>query len=432
MIAQAPTTTPKIVRPLPLPIRCVREVVAVVFWLAVFVKAFVFDFDGYVVEQFAPEYQPLLNYRFFAILALFVVVTAICGKRWFVSGFLYLALYPLVVGGLHVPRLAIRRWPLIIAFLPAIHAFVTRFRANLIFFGLAVLSIFAVCVFDNPFVLVGAMLTEATYLARHFYLDIKRAFSPSGVFTDLAEIVRKLRTSAQSPFKDTAAELAKLDPSSPEYKSKYQGNLILAYAALSFLDVLAQRFRDVARSRLLDAYLIYTIIVTVITTVVVFAVEFFALYKLDTTNFDPQGTYGLLDFIGFSFTTLMTGSISKIQASSGVAQVIAYCEYASFLFIAVVGAFLFFTTSRERQREDMDQVAREIESSVSSARQKVNEELSLTDEQLEDTLLVGSLDFVNTMRKLRRLDPRTAPAVPPPHSTAAISQPASIVADSTH
>ena len=183
---------------------------------------------------------------------------------------------------------------------------------------------------------------------------------------------------------------------------------------LSFLDVLAQRFREVARSRLLDAYLVYTIVVTVITTIIVFGVEFFGLYKLDPANFEPAAAYGLLDFLGFSFTTLMTGSISKIQAVSGAAQLIAYAEYASFLFIAIVGVFLFFTTSRERRREDMDQVAREIENSVSSVRLKVNEELSLTDDQLEDALLVVSLDFVNAMRKLRRLDARTIPPAQQP------------------
>src|SRR5580704_13769040 len=62
--AAAPTRSAKVL----------REAIAVIFWVYVILKLFVYDIDVYLAERFAPEKAWLLDYKFFILLCCAAII----------------------------------------------------------------------------------------------------------------------------------------------------------------------------------------------------------------------------------------------------------------------------------------------------------------------------------------------------------------------
>jgi hypothetical protein len=89
--------------------------VATAWWLYVFLRLFVGDFDRWVVAQVAPSLAWILDYRFFGVLlatSLFLILV----KRKYVWFPLYVLFFPLIVLFWKLPRFLYRRrsWILVL------------------------------------------------------------------------------------------------------------------------------------------------------------------------------------------------------------------------------------------------------------------------------------------------------------------------------
>lgn len=167
-----------------------RETLAIILWLLIFVKIFVIDIDILFLEKFAPSYRWILHYRFFGLLAivsLVFIVLGIKGSRNFLG---YIAAYPLVVLFYKIPKLIFRNWALTIAFIPAIYELLRSFRFTFILITLASISCVTIALSFNPTFLIIAMGLLGLFLIVHLYKSLRRAYRTSA-FAGLAEMVKK-------------------------------------------------------------------------------------------------------------------------------------------------------------------------------------------------------------------------------------------------
>lgn len=342
---------------LPLPMRWLREGLAILLWVAVVSHLFVFDIGSSI--RWNSPFAEIFRYRLLIVLGMAAAFWLVLGNRRFVVFFGYIVGYPFVIVMWIIPRTLFRNWAVVIAFSPAIYSIISTFKISFVLFCGALISAFLVCLTNTPALITSSMGFLAIYLMVHYLRRFRVAFSPSTVFTDVSEVVRKIwdsfRTSPMAARPDEG-----LDRESDEYKQKFGMNLLIVYVVATVLHFLGERLKEVVKSRKLDLYFLGSLIYTFVVTAIVFALEYFGVERLVPGSFSGVSNATFVDFLGFSFSTLMTSYISPIKAVSGLAQVISYFQLFGSLLIIVLLVFVILTSIRDRYRQDLDHVVDEL------------------------------------------------------------------------
>ena len=141
-------------------------------------------------------------------------------------------------------------------------------------------------------------------------------------------------------------------------------------------------------------------------TVFGFSFIYWGLDKIDSSHFAGDTPVGFWAFTGFSLSTLLPSSIGHVEASSGIAQVVAHVESICSLLLIGIGFSFLFNSQRKQIRADLDQVLDEIGESAKALESHLGDTYQLKCEDLEDLLIEKSLVIVNLMRKMRGMEER--------------------------
>lgn len=380
----------------------IREGLAALLWTFLFVKLFAYDIDVFLLERFAPNLRPLLAFKFFAIIASVAFLWLVLGNQRFRSFVAYVLFYPLVILLWKIPKSLFRNWAVTIAFSPALYSLITTFRSRFIIGTFAILSALAITVSQNAALLITAMVVLGIYLCAHYAQRFRIAFQPSNVFTDIAQLVRKL----WQHFREIAVEkelraVAELDPNSDEYKEKHRQNLSNMFIQILMLRFLAGRLREVAASRKMDLYFIVALVYTFLLTAVIFAFQYSALEKVAPGSFQLPGSPSFWTFLAFSFGTLLPSDFSRVFPHSPTAAVMAYLELASGFVMVIIFVSVLFAILRERYREDIDKVIEELNRSADTLDALIHREYRLSLEEAEAALVEANPDLVKTITLFR-------------------------------
>jgi hypothetical protein len=143
--------------------RILREVIAPIAWLYGVVKLTIFDIDMFALHALTPQWQWILDFKFFGLLAVAVFLLIFLGPKEFLTLLAYVLGYPLVVLFWKVPKLLLRRWPLAIAFSPAVFAGITRLRTNFLLYAvLAFSALFILCSSSSTTTPLGSLCNTVT------------------------------------------------------------------------------------------------------------------------------------------------------------------------------------------------------------------------------------------------------------------------------
>jgi len=383
--------------PLPRPVKWVREVFAVALWALVMTHLLVVDLKILMTAQ-VPLVDVVLRYRLLVVLGCIAILWLTLGNRRFILFVGFIIAYPIVVVLWKFPKLVFRNWAVAIAFLPAIHSIFTNFRTSFTFFTIALIAIFLVCLADQNGLIVLGMLLTGAYLLIHYFRRFRLAFLPSTIFTHVSSTVQetweKIR---ESPW----AGPQKGDRRSEEFQQKLGQNLLIMYMTTAGLYFLTARLKEVIDSRKLDLYLVGSLVYTFALTIVVFGVEYYGLERLHPGSFTGVSSPGLVDFIGLSFSTIMTASISPLKAISGLAQLASYLQLLGSLLIIILLVFIVLTSIRERYRRDLDGVVEELGSAAERAAALIEGNYELTIASAEELLLKQNKSFARWLLRLR-------------------------------
>jgi hypothetical protein len=393
-----------------------RELFAITLWVAAIAKFFVYDFDIYLANRFAPNHAWLLQYKFFGVVAFIAVFALLATQRWFRSLFLHVVFYPFIVL-VYLVILCCWHWPVVIAFAPGIHSFVRLFQTHLVWISVAILAGFAISVFTTPWLIVASMILLSAFLMRHYWYDFRRAFVPSGAFTDLAKIAQSFYSYQKESLARGCEALSTIDQSSEEFNKNKQKLLLNTFISNSLLIYVTEKFQSVAKSRLIELYLIFTVLFSLFVTLTVFGFLYLGLSKVDAGAFSPS-SLGIWEAIGFSVNTMTTASVSHVSAQSALAQVACYAEILFGLLLVVITFAMLVGVVRERYREDLQKMIDELDATDRLLSETIRNEFEMTYDDLEEYLIESSLDTINGLRWLRGLKELPKPETPPPTGAA--------------
>ncbi|EKZ9226914.1 hypothetical protein ACWOKN_004127 [Vibrio vulnificus] len=364
--------------------KTLREFLAISLWFSIFAEVFVTDIGDALVASY-PQTQFLFDYFLLILLSVMAISWLALGNKRFLQTFGYIVSYPFVVIIWKLPKLFFTNWAVAIAFLPAIHQFVSAFKANFVIGVLVIIAATLVCQApsDSPVVLAG-MAIVGFHLFTHFYKKFRSAYSSETIFTVLRGNTSKVIDEFENYLeKDKPVG----DPESDEYKKKLGNSLLQTYILTTFLHLSILRIKEVINSRKMDLYFLSSLIWTFMLSAFSFGVVYFGLYRVDASNFTNVSDAGFWGFIGFSFTTLMTSSISTIVPATGVAQFLTYVQLFVSLLLIVLLVFIILTSIREKYKKDLDDLLIELEDAQDKSRKYVEANFELTADALESVLI---------------------------------------------
>lgn len=382
---------------LPKPVRWLREVLAFSAWALAITHLLVADLSTLITGS-APILESILHYRLLVGLGCIAAFWILLGNRIFILFFGYILAYPFVLLLWTIPKFAFRNWAVAIAFSPAIHSILTTFRASFVLFTTALIASFAVCLANESAVVALGMFLTGGYLIVHYIRRFRVAFSPSTVFADVGGAVRKAWDAIRE---STWAARPEGDPQSERYQQQFGQSLLQMYMTTVGLHFLAARLKEVIESRKLDLYFIGSLVYTFALTTVIFGVEYFGLERLYPGSFTGVDSPGLMTFIGYSFSTIMTSDISPLKPSSDLAQLLSYFQLFGSLLIIVLLVFVVLTSIRERYRQDLGVVVEELGAAADRATVLIEENYELTIASAEAWLLEHNAQLARWLLRLR-------------------------------
>ena len=385
--------------------RVLRETLGPLVWIYVILVVFVFNLDVKMLAMVSPGLSWLVGYKFFAILAITVLLLLLLGPKQFLILASFVAFYPIVVIFWKVPKHSYRQWPVILIFMPVIGAAVQRLRSTFLLYSLATFAMLFILTSTNQYVIIVAMLCLGPFLAVHLFRSVRKAYS-SSLFTRLLDATKRVREAIDSgaiaPWSENQPD-AKSTPPTVTMKSgtnPYE----LAYTSHSLARIVAERVGDTAKRRYHDLYLVASWFYTVFLTAFVFGFEHFGLSKIAPDSYTEAVGKGFWSFFGFSVSILTTSNLSKISPVSPVADVLSYSEVACSLIILVILVFLLLTGAREVLKDNVDEFQSELSRIVGAIEGKIMSKWELTIPELELRILIKNPSHVNQLRKIQGLE----------------------------
>lgn len=385
------------------PLRYLREIIAIILWTFIVVKVIVFDIDVYVFERYLPSLRWLLNYRFFGLLL--IVAAALIGTRWkpFRRFLIYIICYPLIILLWRLPKLFFRNWALTIAFAPAIYDLLRSFRSRFAILTAAALAAICIILSSSSYSLLPSMVVLGAYLVMHLFRSLRKAYK-SSLFEGLGGLVKKLRVSLESEQQGLWKK-EKYEPDTKDYEQQ-----CLAFYLLNWgLEIFGEKLIKVAKSRKPDLYLMFSWFVTVLLTSLIYALQYWALYKIDMSSFRPDYTFSFWSFLGYSFGKLTPSSLSAVTPMNVAATILSYSELFCALIIFVILVFSVLTAAREKYREDIADFVSELGYLGKYLQNQFYHLYAIAVADVEIILLTSNTELINKLRQVRGLPPLSLP-----------------------
>ena len=128
---QQPNKENKILRPF---LNFVRETLAILLWIYVITKLFIFDIDIFLIEKIFPSYIWLINYKFFVLIGILAAVWLVTKNKRILLWSLFIFFYPVILVFWRIPFLLFKKrsWNLIFALIDSIISFFKSFKISFI------------------------------------------------------------------------------------------------------------------------------------------------------------------------------------------------------------------------------------------------------------------------------------------------------------
>lgn len=340
--------------------RVLKEVSAILLWVFLFVKFFVFDIDVYLVSAVGDEWMFLLKYKFFVILALGLLLWHCLGTRGFLSWLFFVLVSPFLFILWRIPQVLLRSksWVVVVGYFSAIISFFKSLKANLVLFGIISLSTVLILTQKNEQVLVACMLALGASLVWHYIKRFIDSFKPPELFGANAGTLKKIGEGLQMQYINNRllTEKKKNDMSEEEYK-KYVGKLeqVVLFDRLWYF--LASKLRDFRKSRTLMIFCFGKLIYTLVITIIFFAILNYAVYKINPGSFvTPSTSVGFIHFIYYSFNAIFTSNLIDFYPVGSLARLMNCMEIFFGFMIVVIIFFIITTVHKEKHTEELDRM----------------------------------------------------------------------------
>ena len=111
-----------------------RESLAILFWIYIITKLFIFDLDIFLVENYLPSFKWIIDYKFFILIGILSTIWIVTKNKHILLWFLYIFFYPLVFFVWKIPFLLFKKqsWNLVFAFIDSVISFFKSLKISFI------------------------------------------------------------------------------------------------------------------------------------------------------------------------------------------------------------------------------------------------------------------------------------------------------------
>lgn len=341
-----------------------REVVAILFWFYVFLKLFVFDIDIFLVQEFAPNYAWLLDFKFFIFVGAIATIWLVTKSRHIILWTLYIFFYPAIVILWKFPYFVFRQksWIFAFAVINAVISFFKSLKYNFITVAFFLVALSIIFGFSSPKLLWPSITVLIIILSMIYVHRFFLVFKPSSIFQVHIKIFSGIRKNATSSFvlEEEIKNLPVADLSEKQLE-KWTTNLQTSVLFNRVCLFAAKKLRDYQNSGLNIVSYVLTILLLVVLTIFSFAAVNFGLYKINSNMFDVAGVPNFFTFFYYSFNNLLFNSIQEITPITAISQSASMLESFFALFLVAIFISLLISVRSQRHSEELNEVIAGIE-----------------------------------------------------------------------
>lgn len=399
--------------------RCARNAFLGLAWLLLITKLFFFDFDRYIIQHWWHDGDWILRHPLISFLAVISIIWIFLGSGRLTALLIDFAILPAKFL-LWKPALLLgRNWPIVIAFVPAIHELLVGFKWTFATYVFAALAGIVVLSSTHPVPVAISGWYLILFLMMHFVTAMRRCYR-ANAFEGLSRAARKVSEYVENGFIDDPPKPVSKAPEKEEQKAAQHAiainpeatklnNLRAFYAGSQFIDYVSDELESVAKSRKPELFLLFLVVYTFMLTTGVFALIYLAISDLDKNAFSVNKETPLVAFLGLSLRRMTVSGVSTIQAVSSWA---IWAEHTQSIFqitLLTLGIFMLLTTRRQRYLENVHEFIQELRSIKASIDRRLIAAFSLTIVIVEQQLLESDASFINWIRRKRGLPELSVP-----------------------
>lgn len=340
----------------------VLDILFSIIWLYLLLKIFVFDPDRKLLEIISPELIWLLNYRWIFFVLGCALFWKLLGSKNFTNLVLLFAFYPFLWLCIRFSRFLLKRWSHLLFFSPIIFSFINHFRSTLVLFFGSILSTVLIFKDVSDQLIILSMCFLGLSLGIYLFRSLRQAFT-SNLFEDFSDFVKtaldKVESGEVSFFESENSAENQEKEIKPRRKKEASAQLFL-YLSYQLSDLVSCRMNQLVRSRALDIYLTFSILINFLVTVLVFQVMYIGLYNLDQSNFNLQSDFSYLLFFILSIESFFSLDFSLMIPSSIAATVLSRVELLVAILIGVILISTWRTVFKDSYKKDVEELSENL------------------------------------------------------------------------
>ncbi|HEY3295649.1 MAG TPA: hypothetical protein VGL38_09425 [bacterium] len=344
--------------------RVARDLIAMMFWLYVPIKLFVFDIDTFLADRFAPSWLWVLHYKFLLLIGTAALLCVLTKSRHILGWTFYTLFFPLVVIFWKVPAFVYREksWTLAIALVNMTISLFRSFKFKFVVSCLFVIAFVLILSSDNGIILWPATAAILILLLTTMVHRFVHILKPVNEFGAHVEAFTYLRQHFVSQFKpEDGIQTEAIDTCDKKKVEKWTSNLQMLVLLNRLCLLTAKRLREYHNSGIHIASHVTSAMVLIVMASLAFAAINLGLYKCEHQQFQMTSSGSLYSFFYYSFNGLLFRSIPEITPVGMLSQIVSMVESFLALFLVAIFASFFFAMKVQRSAEDLDRAISRIE-----------------------------------------------------------------------
>lgn len=367
-----------------------REILALLFWIYLITKLFVFDLDIYLLKNFLPEYAFILDYKYFAFLPAISFYWVWVGNSQFFRNIGYISFYPFINILWKIPKSLFQRrsWFLIFTYFNFAFSFLKSLKINLFILSIFSLSALLVLQSSNNYLIIFGATVLGFLLLYHLYQKLYFAFNPSTAF---AVDARSLQNSLDN---DSSIEYFlsdnNKDDNEGQERNKHEDNdsdslekLVLYGGIIKFI---ASRLKNFQKTKVYILFFVLGLVFTLLFSSVVITFANYSLYKIDPASFNLYESPSFLLFFYYSFNTIFANQIYEIIPAATSTRILYMGGIFIGILVLAILVSIYFSTKTERYQEELKEMIRAVDLQGNVVESYILEEYSLSFEQALEEL----------------------------------------------
>ena len=347
----------------------VREVLAILIWIFVVTKLFIFDIDIFLVEKLSPGHIWLINYKFFILIGIIAIIFLVTKNRHIFLWSLYVFFYPVILLLWRIPLFIFKKrsWNLVFALIDSIISFFKSFKLTFIITAFYLISVALIFGVSNKILLWISLVVLFIILLWAYIQRIILVFKPSGVyqvyskiFAFFGEFVQFRPGPSGNPGilldeKELELSIENMDEIQlQKWTTGVQWPVIFNRICL----FVAKKFKSYQDSRFNIVSSVFSILILVFFTVLSFAIINFGLFRINQHFFLVSSVPTFFNFIYYSFNNILFNTIREIIATTPISQVVSMIESLFALFLLAILVSLVLSVRSQRETDELNDLIR--------------------------------------------------------------------------